>query len=449
MRLSLYLGAITAGNMIIWFLFQGVILVEIGPGTQTDAFFLKATSKILSSVRLILRLLGVKPLPARLSGIVKVAMARMVFAALVCFGFLVCADAAQAVDPLTITVTGKSAVNVLTYTTDACSPEDVPDAPVRAYRDASGNVHVFATHYISRQMVGRSLTRLRRKCDVVFQAGDEPTPVNFNNREWLASFFTRDGRNVLALVHNEYHGMFWPGQCSSTQYTDCWYNSIRFATSSDSGAHFQQAPVLAVPYGPYSTTQVGARGFFQPANIVRSPADGYYYALLFAGDPSLNLCCSCLIRAADPFRFADWRAWDGAGFSLQLPNVYQQQLSTGTLCTPVNSMVIHSVIRHEPSSVYIGVFAVAATGGRGVFYTLSRDLIHWTDPKLFYAAAATCPNRIEITYPSILDPASKSMIFDTVGNTAQLFFTLTHLQNCQETLDRDLLRITVAITQNR
>jgi hypothetical protein len=354
---------------------------------------------------------------------------------------------AMAADPLTITVTG-SPVTVFQYTTDACWPEDVPDAPARAYRDVSGNVHLFATHNVNRQMLGRSLLRVKRECAVVFEAADEPTPEGFNNREWLASVYTMDGQNVMALVHNEYHGSFWPGQCWSGQFTDCWYNSIRFASSSDSGAHFQQKSVLAVPYGPYSTTQVGARGFFQPSNILRSPADGYFYALLFAGDPSLNLCCSCLIRSADPFNWGSWRAWDGAGFSLVLPNVYRQQQQTSELCTPVNSLVINSVIRHQPSGIYIGVFAVASSGGRGVFYTLSRDLIHWTNPHLFYLATSTCPTKIEIWYPSILDPSSTSMSFETIGDTAQLYYTFARFDNCRDTPNRDLLRVSITIAQN-
>jgi putative peptidoglycan lipid II flippase len=39
MRLSFCLGGITAGNMLLWFLFQGLILAEFGPGTETDALF--------------------------------------------------------------------------------------------------------------------------------------------------------------------------------------------------------------------------------------------------------------------------------------------------------------------------------------------------------------------------------------------------------------------------
>jgi hypothetical protein len=116
-------------------------------------------------------------------------------------GVSICVSAALAADPLSRAVTGKSAVTVFRYSTGACASEDVPDAPARAVRDAAGNVHMFASHYVNRQMIGRSLTRLTHKCDVVCKMADEPTPENFNNRGWLASFYTGDGRTVMALVH--------------------------------------------------------------------------------------------------------------------------------------------------------------------------------------------------------------------------------------------------------
>jgi hypothetical protein len=166
------------------------------------------------------------------------------------------------------------------------------------------------------------------------------------------------------------------------------------------------------------------------------------------GDPVLNLAGLCLIRAANPLRFADWHVWDGTGFALQLPTVNQLQQYTGQLCTPVNSLFISSMIRHEPSGVYIGLYSIANEYWHGVYYTLSHDLLHRTEQKMFYATDSTCANLIEITYPPILGLASKSLILDTIGNTAQLFFTLTQLDNCQETINRDSLRIAVTITQN-
>jgi len=56
----------------------------------------------------------------------------------------ICVNAALAADPLLIAVTGKSAVTVFRYSTDACAPEDVPDAPARAVHYAAGNVHMCA-----------------------------------------------------------------------------------------------------------------------------------------------------------------------------------------------------------------------------------------------------------------------------------------------------------------
>src|ERR1700733_4401511 len=43
---------------------------------------------------------------------------------------------------------------IFVHDRDACKPLDIPDAPARAFRDASGHVHLFAAHYINYGYVG-------------------------------------------------------------------------------------------------------------------------------------------------------------------------------------------------------------------------------------------------------------------------------------------------------
>jgi hypothetical protein len=48
-------------------------------------------------------------------------------------------------------------------------------------------------------------------------------------------------------------------------------------------------------------------------------------------------------------------------------------------------------------------------------------------------------------FPSVIDPGSTSRNFETVGKTAYLYYTQFHYTNCQQTLDRDLVRVPIAI----
>jgi len=122
----------------------------------------------------------------------------------------------------------------------ACSPEDTPDAPPRAFRDAAGQVHLIASSYVTRAMLGPTLDQVRHSCQVVMQSDYDSRPYKFNDREWVTAPYTRDGRTVFALVHEEYQGDKHPGRCPSGIYLKCWYNSITFAVSRDGGATFSQ-----------------------------------------------------------------------------------------------------------------------------------------------------------------------------------------------------------------
>ena len=57
----------------------------------------------------------------------------------------------------------------------------------------------------------------------------------------------------------------------------------------------------------------------------------------------------------------------------------------------------------------------------GAYFALSPDLIHWTQPTLFFRAQVTwnyrCGDPDPIAYPALIDPDSTSRNFETVGST--------------------------------
>jgi hypothetical protein len=91
----------------------------------------------------------------------------------------------------------------------------------------------------------------------------------------------------------------------------------------------------------------------------------------------------------------------------------------------------------------------------GVYYSLSKDLINWDPVKLLMKAPLAwdrpCPSTDNgIRVPALLDPNSTDRNFNTVGQTADLYFVESHFNDnppdCVETLDRDLVRIPIRFT---
>src|SRR3954466_4652541 len=100
-------------------------------------------------------------------------------------------------------VASGSLETVFSWQRDACDRADVPDAPARAFRDAVGNVHLYAANHHNRGLVGRDLHSVRPVgCSSAFHGAEMADPAAYDDRAWLTSFWTQDGQTVYALVHN-------------------------------------------------------------------------------------------------------------------------------------------------------------------------------------------------------------------------------------------------------
>ena len=207
---------------------------------------------------------------------------------------------------------------VFSHARDACRPEDIPDAPARAFRDSTGLVHLFTTHYFNYAFLGPSLNSMKRDCRIVYHGAGEDDPSQFNDRAWLASFWTDDGHTVQALVHNEFQGNLRPTLCPSLVYFNCWYNAVTAAMSYDGGYHFVRPtnPIVAAPSEKFAGNFGHPVGYFAPTNIVEY--GGYYYTMVWAGQLGRQRPGVCLLRTQDPAHAETWRAWDGAQFGARL-----------------------------------------------------------------------------------------------------------------------------------
>jgi hypothetical protein len=354
-------------------------------------------------------------------------------------------------------ITGEEEV-VFDWTSDRCAQFHIPDLPTRAFRNAEGQAVMIISHTDARRAVGPDLNTLAFPCEVINESGGEADPAQFDDQEWIAAPYTLDGATIYALVHNEYQGHIHAGQCPTGEYFDCWYNSLTLAVSTDGGQTFADAAappghlVAALPL-PYEAGNL-PYGVFSPGNIVRH-SDGYFYSFVQTKS-KLGAQWACLMRTDDLADPRAWRFWDGAAFEGVFVNPYADEFSGAAAhtCDPiaqddiggtmVESLTFNTYLNRY---VLVGLSADHLDGREvwGAYYSFSFDLIHWTRRKLL--VEMPLPWTVEqhtITnylYPTLLDPASPSLSFETSGKTAYLYYTRHNFG--QGSLDRDLLRVPV------
>jgi hypothetical protein len=390
------------------------------------------------------------------------------FALALCAEAVLASDSQQAAPPRLNIAIVSDATTVFRHSDDACDGHDIPDAPARAFRTAGGQVKVFAPHWRNRALMGPELTDLRPDCAVVLEGAADHAPERYDDRLWIASTWTGDGRIVHALLHGEYQGHRHPGRCATGRYADCWYNAISLALSDDGGASFTRRPggeaIVAAPARRYDPDARRHIGFFSPSNIIHH--DGAWFVLVFTEGfalPGAGVSQprgSCLLRAQDIAEPNSWKAWDGAGFVVRLADPYRAGFAPEAhVCTPVSPRslrwLVTSVVRHAPSGAFIALMQGNLPSAQGerprdaIFATASWDLLSWSPAVVVIEVGRPgsyrCGDAPPIAYPSLLDPGSPDRNFGTVGDTAELFMTRFNVPRCRLDMDRDLVRRTVSI----
>lgn len=333
------------------------------------------------------------------------------------------------------------APQVVFDTRKACETIDIPDAPARAFRDDHGLVHLFATHFIARAMVGPTLDAVKHDCRVVYRSPGDIDPAHFHYHDWLYAFYTEDGRNIAALVHSEYDAVEIPGQCaSSPENGNCWWNTITFALSRDGGYHFL-APkpplnlVASLPYRYRPGNTAGAYGYEAPTNIVKRGE--FYYTLINDWPYRAQAYGPCLLRTRTVFDPKSWRAWDGRAFAIEFLNPYVAAAAGDArpeahVCAPVMAGAAESLVFEPKRGRYIvSVFTPDARfGPPGLYVIGSADLIHWSEPTLVASEAdlrgveepGAAPGNWTYGYVSLLDPNSPDRNFSTLAGTPYVYY---------------------------
>jgi hypothetical protein len=234
----------------------------------------------------------------------------------------------------------------------------------------------------------------------------------------------------------------------------CWYNTILAYRSQDGGRDFTRNPagsVVAAPPFKQETGQGRHRGFFNPSNIV---ADGrYFYFMASTTSWTGQSAGVCLFRNGDPADSASWRAFDGTGFGARFADPYAGRGAPPAAATPCRPIApfptpVGAIVRYRPSGDWLALFQAKRNTGyfavSGFYYATSRDLLHWSAPRLLlmgdtlYDDACNSGGEL-INYPSLLDPASTGRNFTDVGDNARLFYVTLAVDGCSVSSRRNLL----------
>jgi hypothetical protein len=356
-----------------------------------------------------------------------------------------------------------SARTVYDWSKAACEPDDIFDLPARAFRDRRGRVHMFSSHFVNRRNSGRSIDRLKHHCHVVLQSRSDGNPADFADQEWISSVYSTDGRTVVALVHDEFQGDWQASLCPSGLRASCWYNAVTLAISHDGGRTFRHAAkpphhLVAAIQDRYKPDE-GMAGIFSPSNIVYRKANHHYYALalLVGYNGERGTCVMRTRRLTDP---RSWRAWDGSGFGYRFQNPYGPSPATRS-CTPVDHDNIQQMSQSLTYNTYLHKFVLVGTAATydpvrngpvwGIYFSVSRDLVHWSMRRLIKEAELIwtyrCGDRKPLLYPSLIDPSSNSRNFETTGRTPYLYYTRFNPESCQIGLNRDLVRVPIEFSK--
>jgi hypothetical protein len=190
------------------------------------------------------------------------------------------------------------------------------------------------------------------------------TPASYNTGLWMVAPFTPDGKNIQALVHNEFHGEWvglgtgWCWQQVPEIYLPCDYWNIVSAQSNDGGQSFSlrqnvtntNAPAIALgaPYQPPMLPPPPQK--MQPTNLPQGitaqsnilQVGRYYYVLVQqlpfqpqGTSPSAESGV-CIYRAPVPIvpgASLTWMGWGGSGYTVPVPTSYP--VTPTTLCQPM------------------------------------------------------------------------------------------------------------------
>ena len=246
--------------------------------------------------------------------------------------------------------------------------KDFPDVPIRCFTVDNGQFKcywgnaAYGTRATLFSNSSRSWDFVKRYCtNVLPKSPNKNIPNNsnnggpdtFQNRYWLNSLWKTDDNNIVAIIHNEFHG--WETDpkkyCPSSSHTKCWYPNSIAASSNDKGQSFKlmttndnkQQLVISTPYQyvPDGGNSSQHQGVVHTSNIIKHDSDYYILAQSSVGStahPSQSGVCVYRTQSIqDP---TSWLGWHNGQFSVQNINPYPTKATDpeNHICQPIPTL---------------------------------------------------------------------------------------------------------------
>ena len=321
--------------------------------------------------------------------------------------------------------------------------------------DGTDEVLIFVGHTTSYAMRGKDFNSINRECNTpLYKSADSRDPLTRRNTEWLSTVYTRDGKKVFGFMNNDWRGYNRPTSQRQTsayfnqnnpRYSDLnignesrwWWASLTSAVLEDNArkphegfrfpADKAKDLIIASPamegsqsekskFDPNDPTldwfngagRNGVTGFVHTTNIMKSPANGYYYMMMkrfrnLARGTSRQEANEnvgfCLLRASPSASLDLGKSWQG--YSEE--NGYPRNLRIGEcdfifrpdtvfLTQNGDSLQVDS-IRHLSYNAYLKKFMMLVKGNvkarsdgeltevLAILTTSSANLLDWSkDP---------------------------------------------------------------------
>lgn len=364
---------------------------------------------------------------------------------------------------------------------------DVPDAPAMAWRDPATNL-TYVAPGDSRgtwPSIGPSLDGVKHDCGVMIFNYSGPSGYlspasDFSSHEWLYAPYVRRGgmgenATLFMLAHNEFHGWEHPGLCNATRMVDgrCWYNSVGLSVSHDGGQHIRH--IAPPPHHLVATSpdvyvpNNSPFGVFSPSQIVTFRGWLYSFPRCQSKDGSRSGVCIMRIQEKDledPTAWRFWRGGDEEGFTGKFYNPYTQDCITaepaildfgGPNDTAQPSQPVPRWLPNKHIFVMTGYANMPSGHGLGGHFGWSISRQPWGPWSAMLPIEGVDVNPTKDSgnthrglYPSLLDPHSPSLNYDTiVGDTAYVYWVQgrnkTAVAPCPD-MARDLWRQKVLIS---
>ena len=362
---------------------------------------------------------------------------------------------------VSVTITGPQET-VFDWTTQRCDDSDIPDGPVYALRDSLGRAQLIMPSYATRRMIGPDFDHLTRDCTPIFTSLVDPNPAHYSYLQYLNGTYTENGRDIYALLHDEWHGWEIPGACpAGPGKRRCGVGGITFAVSHNNGDSYSQpAPpdnfVATVP--PRPTVDDGRTGLFQPTAPVK--LGNYFYSIALIGAVGDQDAGACALRTRDVTDPASWRGWDGTGFGVHFRNPYYESLRPAIVntCEPISYENILAMTRSVTFNTVLNKFVLTGSAVKfdpassqniyGFYFSLSDDLVHWSMRQLLMqipsATSHVCGGPDSGSYPALIDPDATDPNLRITDDTVDLYYSVQHYNAaCQITQDVDLVRVPI------